>query len=90
MSELNSKSSPKPSSKPNKHIVDARRLLCPMPVIRTQEAIEKLNNGDQLQVECTDPGVLYDIPAWAKIHGHKLIETHEQDYEYIVVIEVVK
>ena len=78
------------NSKANKHIIDARRLLCPMPVIRTQEAIEKFNNGDQVQVECTDPGVLYDIPAWAKVHGHKLIETHEQDYEYIVVIEVVK
>ena len=78
------------NSKANKHIIDARRLLCPMPVIRTQEAIETLNNGDQVQVECTDPGVLYDIPAWAKVHGHKLIETHEQDYEYIVVIEVVK
>lgn len=74
----------------SKHILDARRLLCPMPVIRTQEKIELINNGDQLQVECTDPGVLYDIPAWAKVHGHKVVETREQDHEFIVVIEVVK
>jgi len=72
------------------HILDARRLLCPMPVIRTQEKIELLNNGDQLQVECTDPGVLFDIPAWAKVHGHKVVETREQGHEYFVVIDVIK
>ncbi len=76
--------------KSTKHILDARRLLCPMPVIRTQEMIATLNAGEQIQVECTDPGVIYDIPAWAKVHGHKVIETREDDYEYVVVIEVGK
>lgn len=73
-----------------KHIIDARRLLCPMPVIRTQQKIDTINAGDQVQVECTDPGALYDIPSWAKIHGHKLIEIIEKDHEYIIVVEVVK
>ena len=71
-----------------KHILDARRLLCPMPVIRTQELVATLKTGEQIQVECTDPGVIFDIPAWAKVHGHKVIETREGDYEYFVVIEV--
>ncbi len=76
------------TSPPNKHILDARRMLCPMPVIRTQEMIATLKAGEQVQVECTDPGVIYDIPAWAKVHGHKVIDTREDDYEYFVVLEV--
>jgi len=73
------------------HELDARRLLCPMPVIRTQQLIESLGsaaNGEQIKVVCTDPGVLYDIPAWAKVHGHTLIDTLDEDYEYTVIIEI--
>jgi tRNA 2-thiouridine synthesizing protein A len=52
--------------------VDARRLLCPLPVIRTQDAIAGLQNNDQLIVTCTDPGALHDIPSWCRINGHKI------------------
>ena len=62
--------------------LDATNLLCPMPVIKTQQAIEGMNEGDVLEVICTDPGVRYDIPAWVRIHGHEVIETNmEQDLE---------
>ena len=73
------------------HDLDARRLLCPLPVIRVQQLIEKLGEsaqGDKIKVACTDPGVLYDIPAWAKVHGHKLIATQDEDYEYTVIIQI--
>ncbi len=73
------------------HQLDARRLLCPLPVIRVQQLIEKLGKsavGDRIKSICSDPGALYDIPAWAKVHGHKLIETNEIDNEYIIVIEI--
>lgn len=62
-----------------------------MPVIRVQQLIEELGkpaNGELIKAVCTDPGALYDIPAWAKIHGHKLIETHEVDNEYHITIEI--
>ena len=41
-------------------VVDARHLLCPLPVIRTQDAVGKLQPGDTVQVLCTDPGVVHD------------------------------
>ena len=74
-----------------KHELDARHILCPMPVIKVQKLIASLDEsaiGDKVRVTCTDPGTLYDIPAWAKIHGHKLIEKKEDDHEYIIIIEV--
>jgi tRNA 2-thiouridine synthesizing protein A len=70
------------------HTLDARNMLCPMPVIKTQNKVAELNVGDTLEVTCTDPGALYDIPAWCRINGHKVIETREQDEEVLVIIEV--
>ncbi|GFO71789.1 tRNA 2-thiouridine synthesizing protein A [Bathymodiolus japonicus methanotrophic gill symbiont] len=68
--------------------LDARRLLCPMPVIRTQDKVKQLQQGDVLTVICTDPGVLQDIPAWCRINGHKVLETRSDEYEYIIVVQV--
>ncbi len=68
--------------------LDARRLLCPMPVIRTQNKVEELSPGDTLEVVCTDPGVLNDIPAWCRINGHRVLETREENDEITLLIEV--
>lgn len=68
--------------------LDARRLLCPMPVIRTQDKVNTLQPGDILQVTCTDPGALNDIPAWCRINGHKVIETKQSGDELIIMVEV--
>jgi len=70
--------------------LDARRLLCPLPVIRTQDAIVELNTGDIIIVTSTDPGAKMDIPAWSRINGHEIIEIKEQDHEIIISIKVVK
>lgn len=68
--------------------LDARNLICPMPVIRTQDTIKTLRRGDRLQVMCTDPGALNDIPAWCRINGHKVIEARKVDEEFSILIEV--
>lgn len=68
--------------------LDARGLLCPMPVIRTQNAIRKLQTGDVLTVICTDPGVLHDIPAWCRINGHKVLGQKQENREIEIRIEV--
>lgn len=68
--------------------LDARRLLCPMPVIRTQDKVKKLKPGDILTVFCTDPGVLQDVPAWCRINGHKVLQTQSDEYEFIITLQV--
>lgn len=72
-----------------KETLNARRLLCPLPVIRTQDKVKQLQVGDQLEVICTDSGVMQDIPAWCRINGHKVLSaTANSDYEYIILLEV--
>ena len=70
--------------------LDARRLLCPMPVIRTQNKLQELQAGDTLEVVCSDPGALHDIPAWCRIHGHAVGGITQQDHEIIIDITVGK
>ena len=70
------------------HNLDTRGLLCPMPVIRTQNAIRKLQAGDVLTVVATDPGVLHDIPAWCRINGHKVLNQQQENREIEIRIEV--
>ncbi len=70
--------------------LDARRLLCPLPVIRTQDHIKELEDGNILTVTCTDPGVLKDIPAWCRIHGHEVLDSRTHDREITVTIRVRK
>jgi tRNA 2-thiouridine synthesizing protein A len=70
------------------HVLDARRLLCPLPVIRTQERVSTLQAGDTLDVVCTDPGALNDIPAWCRVHGHSVTATRREGNEITITVQV--
>ena len=68
--------------------LDARRLLCPMPVIKTQNQVAEMQPGDEIEVICTDPGALNDIPAWARSNGHSVIETVQGEDEIRITVRV--
>ena len=72
------------------HALDARRLICPLPVIRTQQRIETLNDGDELLVVATDPGSMHDVPAWCRVHGHHIRSSEQMGDEYHILIRVCK
>lgn len=74
----------------NKKFLNARHLLCPLPVIRVQDKVKQMRPEDLLEVVCTDPGVMQDIPAWCRINGHKVINKSDVDSEYTLVIKVGK
>lgn len=71
-----------------KHHLDATNLLCPMPVIRTQNRVAELGAGDILEVHCTDPGVLHDIPAWCRINGHEVVDQQSHDGSITITVKV--
>mgnify|MGYP003960830485 FL=1 len=50
-----------------------------MPVIRLGEMIDKVAISDTIEMLATDPGVLYDIPAWCKVHGHRVLKIEEKN-----------
>ena len=61
--------------------IDTSGLLCPLPVIRTQDALKTMQPGQILSVVATDPGAAHDIPAWCRVHGHELLAHDETEFE---------
>jgi len=54
--------------------VDARGLNCPMPIVKTAQAVKGLTSGQILEVLATDPGSVKDFAAWSKSTGNELVE----------------
>jgi tRNA 2-thiouridine synthesizing protein A len=54
--------------------VDARGLNCPMPIVKTAQAIKSLATGQLLEVLATDPGSTKDFEAWSRSTGNQLVE----------------
>ncbi|WP_277213103.1 sulfurtransferase TusA family protein [Isoptericola croceus] len=63
------------------HVVDARGLRCPLPVIRLAARAKELPAGTEVTVLATDPAAQHDVPAWARLRGHATTgaEKHEAD-----------
>lgn len=68
-------------------VLDVSGLSCPMPVLKTKKAMEKLEPGKVLKVIATDKGSKSDIPAWVKRTGNVLLEMKEEDGKYIYLIK---
>ncbi len=62
-------------------ILDLSGLKCPLPVLRTRKALKSMAPGDRLEVRCTDPLAVIDIPHLVEITGDrlKIIERGERD-----------
>ena len=54
--------------------IDARGLSCPMPIVKTAQAMKALPPGTQVEVLATDPGSVKDFAAWARTTGNVLVE----------------
>ncbi|WP_251358932.1 sulfurtransferase TusA family protein [Kangiella sp. TOML190] len=59
--------------------LNCSRLLCPMPVIKTQNQLKTMASGDILKVICTDPGTMADIPTWSRINAIEVLGYAELD-----------
>ena len=67
--------------------LDARRLFCPLPVIRLQNCINEQPVGARVRIVATDPGSLNDIPQWCRVSGHEMLEAEERDNEFIFLVQ---
>lgn len=69
-----------------KEHVDARGLSCPLPIVRTAQAVKGLASGDLVEVLATDPGSLKDFAAWSKSTGNEIVEQGEEGGVYRFVL----
>lgn len=53
--------------------------MCPAPVIKTSQAVKKVQVGEVLEVFATDPGSKPDLAAWARMTGNELLGSSEEE-----------
>jgi tRNA 2-thiouridine synthesizing protein A len=69
--------------------LDARGLVCPMPLIRTRQALMVVERGATICVLATDPASLADFTEFCEATGHRLLSSERNDDLYVYVIEKV-
>ncbi len=57
--------------------LDLKGLSCPMPIVKTAQAIRELQPGELLEALATDPGSVPDFRAWCENTGNELVEQTE-------------
>ena len=67
-------------------LIDARGLSCPMPIVKTAQAVKGLASGSVVEVLATDPGSVKDVAAWCRSTGNELVEQSSDGAVYRFVI----
>ncbi len=58
--------------------LDCQGLLCPLPIIKTKQTMDKLAAGQVLRMLSTDAGSVNDVQAWVRQTGNELL-SHSED-----------
>lgn len=53
--------------------IDCLGLFCPMPILKTREAIKQLAAGQVLEMTSDDPASEADMKSWSARTGHELL-----------------
>ncbi|HVE66348.1 MAG TPA: sulfurtransferase TusA family protein [Thermoanaerobaculia bacterium] len=59
--------------------VDARGLLCPLPILRLARAMRRAPRGAVLGLLATDPAAVGDVEAFCREGGHALLSTEREE-----------
>jgi tRNA 2-thiouridine synthesizing protein A len=66
--------------------LDARGLICPLPVLKTRKTLQGLAPGAVLRVRADDPVARIDLPHFCAEAGHDLLDTLQADGHFAFVI----
>jgi tRNA 2-thiouridine synthesizing protein A len=67
--------------------LDLTGLKCPLPALKTRKALKSVSPGDRLEVHCTDPLSVIDIPALINETGDKVEITARDEKRIVFLIE---
>lgn len=67
--------------------LDLTGLKCPLPALKTRKALNSLAPGNRLEVHCTDPLAVIDIPALIQATGDRVDIIERDGSRTVFVIE---
>ncbi len=59
--------------------IDARGLLCPLPVLKARKRLLAMAPGQVLRLVATDPAAVIDVPHFCAEAGHQLLRDDDID-----------
>lgn len=66
--------------------LDARGLLCPLPVLKLRKRMAPLAQGACIEMLADDPAAVIDVPHFCAESGHDFIAMREGDGHQIYVV----
>lgn len=66
--------------------LDARRLSCPLPILRTKRSLSQMSSGQVLRVLATDPESPKDFAVFCRQTGNELLSSTEENGEFTFLI----
>ena len=71
-------------------VLDCTGMACPLPVVKTSQAVKKIEPGQVLELLATDPGVEPDMRAWSSRTGNELLSISKEAGVFHVLIRRVR
>lgn len=66
--------------------IDARGLLCPLPVLKAARRIRAMAPGAVLRLVADDPAAVVDVPHFCTEQGHALLGADDEDGAQVYLI----
>ena len=67
--------------------LDLSGLKCPLPALKTRKALKALKPGDRMEVHCTDPLSVIDIPNLIRETGDSVEISERAEHRIVFIIE---
>lgn len=67
--------------------LDARGLVCPLPILRTKQSLADMAQGQVLKIVATDPGAVIDFQVFAEQTGNDLLAMSENEAEFVFFLK---
>ncbi len=66
--------------------LDARGLLCPLPVLKARKRLAALASGQVLRMQADDPAAIVDVPHFCAEAGHQMLSCDDTDGAQVYLI----
>lgn len=66
-----------------KDTIDARGLLCPLPVLKLRKRLKSVEVGEVVELWADDPAAVIDVPHFCTEAGHDLV-SRDEDGEHMI------
>jgi tRNA 2-thiouridine synthesizing protein A len=70
--------------------LDCLGLFCPMPIVKTREALREMAVGQVLEMLSDDPASDPDMRSWARRTGNELLEVAKSGAVYHFLVRKVR